>query len=377
MKKLKLLLKILGICVLLVATFFAAVYIYMRVFGNGILERTLSRAVGAPIKFKSIAFNMDKGSFDFSGFQMSDTIDLNKTLFEAEKFIVTIDREKREKENKFIIKEILIERGVITIDRTPLGAFELASPSTAAARPAPAAGNEPKSQVIGSFLHMVKSVRKITIKDTSLTIRDYYIGQQYAGREPLLITLDRISINLGTNDTAKAASGAALVDLDMNARVPRQKYGNGTITLRASMAVYADRTDMEMTLDLKNIDAMFLEPYFRRYSPFLLYGGVFRSSTRFNIHNNNIDSLTTVVFGNLNMDVDRNRESAQFMAVSVDRLAPYLMSGNNEITFDFVIEGPAGLPVFGLGPKVKFAIGMVALEEFSKAMQQLQSAGLT
>ena len=91
------------------------------------------------------------------------------------------------------------------------------------------------------------------------------------------------------------------------------------------------------------------------------------------MHENNIDSLTTMYFSNLYLVINTHDENAQFLQVSINRLAPYLRSGENLI-FDFVMKGNVMNPQFGVGPRVKYAIGMVAIEEVSKILQQIQRA---
>ena len=90
------------------------------------------------------------------------------------------------------------------------------------------------------------------------------------------------------------------------------------------------------------------------------------------IENGTVDALTTMTFTNLMLLVNPKKENAQFLETTVNKLVPYLMSGKGEIIFDFVINGPIDNPRVGMGPKVKYAVGMVAVDEFAEIMKQLQ-----
>ena len=88
-----------------------------------------------------------------------------------------------------------------------------------------------------------------------------------------------------------------------------------------------------------------------------------------------IDSPTTTVFHKLKLTIDPGMENAKFLETTANKLVRYLTSGKGEVAFDFVIKGPVDNPQAGLGPKVKFAMGMVVLEELGNIIQQLQKLG--
>jgi len=129
---------------------------------------------------------------------------------------------------------------------------------------------------------------------------------------------------------------------------------------------------MNTTLDTSNVDLMQFLPYFESYTPFSFREGLFSSHTTFEMHNNMISSPTTMVFHKLSLLVGPGMENAQFFTTSVNKLVPYLTSGSGEIVFDFIINGPVQSPQANLGPRVKQAVGMAAMEELGRMLQQFK-----
>ena len=85
-----------------------------------------------------------------------------------------------------------------------------------------------------------------------------------------------------------------------------------------------------------------------------------------------LNSLTMMVFHKLKLETDPEKKNTEFLQVAVNKLEPYLTSGNGEIIFDFIIKGPVEKPSVSIGPKVKIAIGMAVMEEVIKQLQRMQ-----
>jgi len=128
---------------------------------------------------------------------------------------------------------------------------------------------------------------------------------------------------------------------------------------------------MELQAGTGNIDLRLFQPYFQRNTPFSFQSGRFGSQTNFNMHDGVIDSLTTMQVSDLRMRINPHAPNASFLQISINRLSPYLRSGQNLI-FDFTMTGDARKPQFSAGPRVKYAIGMVVMEEVGKAIAQIQ-----
>jgi hypothetical protein len=186
--------------------------------------------------------------------------------------------------------------------------------------------------------------------------------------KPYKIWCDKFFTDINSTDPG---SGYLATTVTAKLRLPQKQYGDGWAGIKASMAVYPNNTNMELSAETSNIDLRIFMPYFQRNTPFVFNSGRFSSKTDLRAHGGVVDSLTTMYFNNLNLSINRYDPNAQFLQVSINRLAPYLRSGQN-LVFDFVMKGNASNPQFGVGPKVKFAIGMVVMEEVGKAIAAMQ-----
>ncbi|MDD5422706.1 MAG: DUF748 domain-containing protein [Candidatus Omnitrophica bacterium] len=359
------LVKIFVVSVILIAVTIAFISLYMQLFGKRAIEEAVSNMLGSRIKFTGVALDIKKSMVSFQGFTVMNKMEFEENIFMADKFTVSIDREKFEKERQLVFEEIHIDRGTLTIERNAKGLLNLAAwpvydppgqAGVAYAAEAPASGG---------IYNFAKSIKKITISNSVLRFKDYYIS-----REPFSIYADNFNFEFTPTGISREKIGA---DCSFKLRIPVLNSVNGSAEFSAGMAIYPERVDMEAALYTNYINMALFLPYFDAYTPFSVKDGVFSSDTRFRMHDNMVDSLTTISFHKLHIKAKPGAENSQFLQTSVNRLTPYLMSQQGNLIFDFVIKGPAEKPEAGLGPRVKYAIGMVALEEFSKAMQQLQN----
>lgn len=340
--------------------------LFMKFQGNAIIEKQLSKMAGAEVRFQGISMDLDKGSLDFKGFSIVNEIDFEKKILSAEKVTVFLNKEIYDREKRIVLDEVYIKKGVLNIERQKNGAFLLSSvgEERREARGDVAYAEEVQSSALYDF---AKNFRKIYIEDASVHFKDAFISTP-----PFWVYCDKFNFVFISNQEPDKGSGAISVKLVTSLRIPKCPHGDGAILLEANMAVYPERTDTEVVINTEGIDLMIFQPYFSKNIPFTLNDGLFRSATSFRMHNNVIDSLTTMVFSKLNLVIDSKMENAQFMSASANSIAKYLTSSKGEIVFDFVIKGPLGQPAIGLGPNVKYAIGMVVIEEIGKALQQMQ-----
>jgi hypothetical protein len=212
------------------------------------------------------------------------------------------------------------------------------------------------------FYDVLKSLRGIRIEDSTIAFEDHFMMAS-----PYRMWCDRLNAEIVSSES----SGYVSTGIRANCRVPQSRGGDGWIQMRGGMAVYPEITNMEVTAETGNVDLTIFMPYFQRNTPFYFRSGRFNSKTDFKMHGGTVDSLTTMYITGMGLRINPYAPNAQFLQVSINRLAPYLMSGNN-IVFDFTMKGNLSRPQFGVGPKVKYAIGMVAMEEVAKAIQTIQ-----
>jgi hypothetical protein len=282
-----------------------------------------------------------------------------------------LNKEKFDTEKKIALDEVYIKRGVLNIERKTDGVLVLASLSPREAIEPSGGGLAHAAETSPCALYnLARSLRKVTIEDTTINFKDYHISPN----KPFFAYCDRFNLNFTSGQEPVPTSGHIPVQFTLSFRIPRCRYGDGSVSMSANMAAYSDRVDVEAALETRYIDLMLFLPYFSRNTPYTFTDGLFSSSTSFRMHNNMIDSLTTVTFHKILLYINPGMENAQFLSASANKIAKYLTSSSGEILFDFVIQGPLSSPAIGLGPKVKFAIGLVVIEEIGKMMQQIQAA---
>lgn len=370
MKFLKALFKVFVFSSLLMAIIIGAIAIYMRLYGNAHIKKALSELAGTKVEFKSVAINLGKQAASFKGFSIASQIGFDKNIFDADTFTVILNNEKLQDRKEVIFDRVYVKGAKLNIIRDKRGVLNLAPSAVNTARlkePVFSFGSvayaaETKSKNI--LYDILKTVRSIRIEDSTIAFEDHF-----KMAKPYKVWCNRFFADIGSNDTG---AGYLSATITTNLRLPQAQGGDGWLGMKASMAVYPDNTNIELSAETGNIDLRIFLPYFQRNTPFFFKSGLFGSRTDFKMHGGNIDSLTTMYFSNLNLIINTNDPNAQFLNVSINRLAPYLRSGNN-IVFDFVMKGDAMKPQFGIGPKVKFAIGMVVMEEVGKAIQQMQN----
>lgn len=366
----KAVLKIFLAGLLLVVVVVAGISIYMKFYGNKLIEKQLSQILGTKMKFAGISLDLKKYSINFTGFSIPSEVGFEaRTVFNADRFVLVLDKEKFEKDKKFVINEAVIEKGTFNIERNKQGVFNVsclpenegpaAGPGTAYA--ADTAGNTPMP-----FYNFAKSVKRILIQKSTINFKDYYIS-----KDPLSVTCANFYTDIRMSPEEEASRGAIPMKYDVSFDIPRRGM-TGQFFLHGEAAIHQDRVDTEAVMDTKNIDMMQFLPYFSKATPFYFYEGEFNSTTSIAIHNKAVKSTTTMLFYKLRLEADPEKRNASFLQVSVNKLVPYLTSGKGEIIFDFEINGPLEHPEVGLGPNVKMAIGAVVVDEFGKILQQFQ-----
>lgn len=369
MRFVKFVIKFLALASLLAAVAIGAVALYMNIYGSRHIKAALGEILGAKVGFRSVALDIGKAAASFRGFTVANQIGFDENVFSADTFSVALNREKLEKERKAVFDSVYMKGAKLYIIRNKAGVLNISIPAvrTASARKPPfaftALAYADEAKPGNPFYNVLKSIRNIKIEDSTIAFEDHF-GMS----SPYRIWCDAFAAEVVSSDTP---SGYVSTSLSMSCRLPQSRGGDGWARARGGIAVYPDRADMEGTAETGNVELSIFMPYFQRNTPFYFRSGRFNSRTDFRMHGGNIDSLTTMNITNMGLRINPYDPNAQFLHVSIDRLAPYLMSGNN-IVFDFTVKGSPANPQFGVGPKVKYAIGMVAMEEVAKAIQTIQ-----
>ena len=368
MRYLRAILKFFVFASLTAAVAVGAMAIYMNFYGAKHIKSALSEALGSRVGFKSVAINMGKAAASFKGFTVAGNMGFEENVFSADTFTVSLNKEKFEKERKAVFDSVYIKGAKLYIIRNKAGVLNISLPSIktsalderligpgSVAYAAETASRNP-------FHDVLKVLKNIKIEDSTIAFEDHF-----GMASPYRIWCDKFYADIVSTE----AQGYVATSLNMGCRVPQSRGGDGWARLGGGIALYPDYTNMEVKAETGNVELSIFAPYFQRNTPFYLRSGRFNSRTDFRMHGGNIDSLTTMYITNMSLRINPHDPNAQFLQVSINRLGPYLMSGNN-IVFDFTMKGSPANPQFGVGPKVKYAIGMVAMEEVAKAIQTIQ-----
>ena len=372
MKKARIAHVIIVIAIFIVVTI-AGGFLYLKLYGKGIVENALSKALGVNVRFEGLSLNLRDYKIDFKGVKIPAKAGFKeRTAFGAEKFSITLNREELNKNRKIVFDEIYIERGTLRIERDKRGVFNVSYNNGTTSLPGTympgreavayaAAVPAPKPIALYNF---AKGVKKLIIRDSVVEFKDYRLFNM-----PYTTTLGDVDLDI----TSKEMPDSMSVSGTLNFTVPNTRYNaDGRAFIRGSVAVYEHMANMEINMETQNIDLMQFQPYFEKYTPFYFTEGLFSSTTKFEIHNDSMRSLTTMLFHRLRLGVKPGMQNTAFLQTSVSRLIPYLTTGSGEIVFDFTLSGPTNNPQGGLGPQVKRAIGLVVTQEVLNTLQQLQ-----
>jgi hypothetical protein len=369
MKILKTILKLFAASVVLTAVVIGAIAVYMHFYGNSLVRKALGELTGSQVQFKSVALNLGRAAASFRGVTVAGQIGFGKNVFDADTLTIGLNRERLEKEKKIVFDSVYMKGAKLRIIRNRAGVLNISLPNVNTARlREPVFGSgaiayADETAAKNPLYDLFNGIRHVRIEDSSVSFED-----SYGMDKPYSIWCDKLYAEITSRQTGAGYLSVAAVS---SLVVPQSRKGNGWFGMKASMAVYPDVTDVEMTAETGNIELAIFMPYFKRNTPFYFRSGRFNSKTDFRMHRRQIDSLTTMQIDDMSLRINPYDPNAEFLNVSIDRLAPYLMSGNN-IAFDFVVTGPISNPHVGVGPKVKFAIGMAAMEGVARAMGQIQ-----
>jgi len=343
--------------------------LYLKLFGKTLVENAISKAVGQKVTFEKFSIDLENNRIVFSDFKIPGRMAIGGVpFFKANSVTATIDGERFRKDRKIVLQVLVVDNGTLHLERNKSGMFNIAALN----------GGEPgifreeeayayEAFSNRTFYNMARQMEEIVIRNSTFEFSD---SSLYG--VPFVTTFDTFNFQLTSK---KTSSGDSIpVTCKFGFRIPAERYNrDGWLYIESSMAVYDYRIDVEATIQTEYIDVMKFLPYFQFYTPFKFNEGLFSSSTKFKMHSNYVDSLSTMVFHRLSLYVNPAEQNAQFLSTSANRLIPYLTSREGDIIFDWVAYGPTNNLQFNVGPRVKQAMGMIATEEIVKVLQSLQN----
>jgi len=361
------LLKFVALAAIISVMLAAGIFVFINMYGKSFLEKNLSDFLGADIKFRTVSLDPANRALRFGGLTMDNVVGLDNKIFNADIFTVKLNKKTLENKKTIMIDEIIIEGAVINIERKPDGKIAVVTPVIKSVKGdnIPEGGNGPDK---GAFYNVVNSVRKVSIKNSVVRFWDHAIS---AGG--FLVICKNVSAEIITDSEKGRESGFVPVRAAVQFDLYNGPSESGSVQLAADMKVYKPFFESSIEIKGRNVDVETIKPYLDSWTPFIFTRGVFSLNSNVNIADNNIDSLTTVVFYNLRLSTNPRKQDSEFLQTSVNRLVPYLTSDQGEIIFDFVITGPVKSPVIGMGPRLKQAAGMAAMEEVGRIVQGMQN----
>ena len=360
------------ICVLLIIAIIAVIgstALYLKLFGKSLVENAVSKAVGQKVTFKEFSIDLENNRVVFNDFKIPGRMSAEGApFFRADSVTATIDGSKFRKNRKIVLQVLVVDNGTLHLERNKNGTFNIAFLNGGE----PGIFGEEVAYAYEAFsnrtlYNMAQQIEEIVIRNSTFEFSDSTLYGV-----PFVTTFDTFNFKLTSK---KIPSGGSIpVTCKFGFRIPAERYNrDGWLYVESSMAVYDYQVNMEATVQTEYIDVMKFLPYFQFYTPFQFNEGLFSSSTKFKMHSNYIDLLTTMVFHRLRLSVNPAEQNARFLSTTANRIIPYLTSREGDIVFDWVAYGPSDNLQFNVGPRVKQAMGMIAAEEITNVLQSLQS----
>jgi len=365
MRSHKVFLKVLLIIVVISAIFLATVAIFVKVIWKPAVEKFLSDTLGVRIEFRGATLNLEASTITLRGVKILSDKDFKRNTFYADECTLAIDRDVFKQKRKILVNEVIIEGGELNVERNRRGIWNIAhaDPLTSDYSPGVAyAATRRNTEALYTF---VKNIHKVSIRNAKIILLDNYIPGG-----PLQVNFYGFDFYLNSKQEHEASY--IPVNIDMGFSIMNDRYKDSKVRLQGNFNAYQNGMDADIVINTSHVDLMQFLPYFETYTPFSFNDGLFSSTTECSIRGEDIDCLTTMLFHKLKLLLIRERlQNALFLETSVNKLAPYL-TRSGEIVFDFVIKNTLSNPKFGLGPRVKYAITLVTIQEVNKFMQTLQ-----
>ncbi|MFC1576192.1 hypothetical protein ACFL3J_00825, partial [Candidatus Omnitrophota bacterium] len=99
-----------------------AAFVYWKLYGKNIIESTLSKAIGRPIKYESFELDVAQNTVKFKGFRVPGRRGFrDEDLFSAGELTAVLDREELKENKKVIFDQVVVKNGTLNIERNRAG----------------------------------------------------------------------------------------------------------------------------------------------------------------------------------------------------------------------------------------------------------------
>ena len=151
--------------------------IYLNLFGKDLLQDKLSEMLGSQVTFASVGLNAGEPGLQFKGLKIASQIDFEKNALNAEKFTVILNEEQLDNK-KFVIDEVVIEKGELIIIRDAKGILSVSGQKPSNLQNQPGTAQAAVTNEKNGLYNFAKLLKKLTVKDLSVKVIDYYILTQ-------------------------------------------------------------------------------------------------------------------------------------------------------------------------------------------------------
>ncbi len=364
MRIIKILLKTFAVLIIVSALFAAGVAVLVRTRWKPTVERFLSDTLGVGVRFEGAALNLREYTLTIRGLKILSGAGFDRNTFYGERCTLMLDKDAYDKEERFLVKEVIIEGGELSLERDKKGRWNIERAGLPDAGFGPGTAYAAGSGSAAPLYTFVKSVKKVSIRGSSIFFKDKYVPGG-----PFEMTFYDFGLKFDSEEGFESVYGYIPIKAEADFNIKNSGNRDSAVSMRGRIAAYPDNTAIDMTVVASYVDLMQFLPYFESYTPFSFNSGLFSSTTELSIKGNTIDSYTTMLFHKLNLLIGKGMENSQFLETSVNKLAPYLMS-RGEILFDFTVKGPVDNPKADLGPKVKAAMTALFMDGIGNALRQ-------
>jgi len=328
------------------------------------IERLLSASLGVSVEFTDVDLNLEEYTVEIRGLEILSGKEFKKNTLYAERCAMTIDKNAYVKEKRFLVKEITMEDGRLSLERSARGAWNIADITLAKAECDSGSAYAAGPAGAAPLYALVTNVAKINVTNFTILISD-----NCAPGGPFKTDLYDFNLKLDSERELESVYGHIPVKFTIDFKIKNNDYRDSEVLMQGKFSAYPGGTAVDAVITMSYVDIMKFQPYFGSNMPFSFTNGLFSSTTNLSLRDNNVDSSTTVLFHKVNLLINEGMENASFLETEINKLVPYLMS-RGEILFDFFIKGPVNAPEMGVGPGTRAAMNAYFMEGVNKALSQ-------
>ncbi len=353
--------------ILFIAIMAFAGYIYLNresLFNQGI-DRILTNLLPEYILIDELRFDFEKKSITVKDFRMRNPKGFSHEYL-AEIPLITCLYNQQDKEsslNGINISNIKLSEAKIHIDRNRSGRINLTYMNTVLKDSAPSKKAVAKNGIMGLFSYILSPVKDISrllridpvfdISDGTLIFTDKSVGT-----EGFEATVNNIKARISL-DLKKGFKGINYLWSD----------GSGIVNNTPAQQLkwdteYNPKTEkitMLNTLNLKNVNIVYFNPYYDRFLPFTFKRAAASGEIIFNLDNGEIGSMNEIRLSGLEIERKKGSSFDKFWPGGTEEILSYLQNSSGAVLVDFKIKGPIKQPRFYLGSKIKQALAQMVV----------------